>query len=257
MSPALLLLLTLAGLVGGLAVFLWFVALAVQGALYNQPADRLPVRSLVAGLVVGAFLAGWTYLNTRASHKDKFGTILEFSAGYNRPVTEFSAVRRERFKDADGNPRERVVPYKLRAAAAGSAVFVDADTGKPFSRATSDYVTVALVVPDGDGPPIRLSAQERDGVYVLSGGEAVFREDGGARTMTTQNLGLMVVPSAAGAVLAVAVNVLHFAAWFVAFFPVLRFTAGHAVGLTAVVGGVSLFVLVPLLFNLNTLGPAG
>ena len=46
-------------------------------------------------------------------------------------------------------------------------------------------------------------------------------------------------------------NLLLFVAWFVAFWPILRFTVGHALGLAAVMGLVTMLLVMPLLFKPN------
>src|SRR5687767_3279135 len=124
----------------------WGLALFVQGYLYNQPADRLPLRALVAGLGVALFLTGWTYLNTRATHEDKYGVLHRFVATSQVPVNEFEAVRRLGIKDEKGQPKEVTVPFKWEPAGAGGQ-FVEVETGKKFEINTSNYMTVAMLVP--------------------------------------------------------------------------------------------------------------
>lgn len=239
-----------------LTALFWGLGLFVQGALYSEPTDRLPVRAVVAGLLVALVLTGWTRLNTRASHPDKYGTLFEFNPTAVREVTAFDAIRRLRVKDETGKPKEVVVPFRFQTGTGtGAARFVDPATGQDFRRATSDYMTVAVLVPDGDAKT-RFAAAEADGTYALADGNAVFREENGRRTMTDENMSHMQVPSTSAYVVAVLVNVMHFVAWFVAFWPVMRFTVGHALGLTALFGGVSLLVLMPLLFQLNAVKAA-
>ena len=84
MKPEVVLILTLVLGTFALTALFWGLALFVQGYLYNQPADKLPLRALAAGLGVAIFLTGWTYLNTRATHKDKYGVLHEFVATYLR-----------------------------------------------------------------------------------------------------------------------------------------------------------------------------
>jgi len=238
-----------------LTTLFWGLGLFVQGALYSQPADRLPVRAVVAGLLMALVLTGWTLLNTRASHKDKYGTLFEFNPTAVQDVTAFDAVRRLRVKDAAGQFKEEVVPFRFQSGTGtGAARFVD-PAGQGFRRTTGDYMTVAVLVPAGDAK-VRFAAAEANGVYVLTDGNAVFREENGRRTVTDENMGHMQVPSTAALVVALLVNVLHFAAWFVAFWPVMRFTVGHALGLTALFGGVTMLVLMPLLFQLNAVKAA-
>ena len=52
------------------------------------------------------------------------------------------------------------------------------------------------------------------------------------------------------------VNISMFVAWFIAFWPILQYLTGHALGLSLVFGVLTMVVLMPLLFKLNKLKPA-
>lgn len=236
----------------GIAAFLYGVSLFAQRVLYEQVADRLPLRALVAGLVVGSVLAGWTALNRQAEFAGKYGTLFEFSASSTRELERFEAVRRTRFKDADGKPREEVVPFRR-----SGQLMVDPE-GREFRVGSSDYMTVALLVPakTGDGT-VRYVAAEENGAFVRSDRHVTYREENGRATVSDENIGLMNVPSFSGLLGAMALNLLHFLAWFLAFWPILRYTLGPAIGFTLVIGAASMFVLVPVLFQTFPKGGAG
>src|SRR5207253_1408194 len=103
---------TFAVLAAALAVFLFAGGLFVQRVLYSEPAKLLPVRALVGGLILAGFLTGWTYANTRAPHKDKYGTLFEFNSTAYTDLEAFDAVRWEP-PIKDGKPaRETVVAFK-------------------------------------------------------------------------------------------------------------------------------------------------
>ncbi|HET6574738.1 MAG TPA: hypothetical protein VFG68_14115 [Fimbriiglobus sp.] len=258
MKPEVVLVLTLVLGTVGLTAMFWGLALFVQGYLYNQPADKLPLRALAAGLGVAVFLTGWTYLNTRASHVNKYGALHEFSATTQKPVDEFEAVRRLAIKDEKGQPKEVTVPFKWEPGGPGGGRFVEAATGKEFQVNTANYMTVALLVPEAGGKA-RFNAKLKDGVYAREGDNIRFEEQGGVRyieTSTSNNLRHMEVPSTGGFAVAVAINVLHYVVWFLAFWLGLRFTVGHALGLAAAFGTASMLVLMPLLFERNELKPA-
>lgn len=255
MKPELVLVLTLVGGTVGLTALFWGLALFAQGYLYNQPADKLPLRALAAGLGVALFLTAWTYLNTRAAHKDKYGVLHEFVATTQVPVEEFEAVRRLGIKDEKGQPKEVTVPFKWRAGGAGGGKFVEPGTAREFQTNTSDYMTVALLVPDG-GSKARFEAELQDGAYTTrADDERRFSEQGGERFIDARNPRQMEVPSTGGFVAAVAINVLHFVVWFLAFWLGLRFTVGHSLGLAAAFGLASMLILMPLLFDLNKVKP--
>jgi hypothetical protein len=252
LSPELVLVLTLVIGTIALSAFFWGLALFVQGYLYNQPADRLPLRALAAGLGVALFLTAWTYLNTRASHKDRYGTLLEFSATSVRPVEEFEAVRRLRVKDEKGQPKEVTVPFKWESGGAGGGRFVEPGTAKEFRTNTSDYMTVAILVPEEGGGKARFEADLRDGTYTSrADDERRFSEQGGSRYIDARNPHQMEVPSTGGLVAAVAINALHYVVWFLALWVGLRFTVGHSILMAAAFGTAAMLVLMPLLFDLN------
>ena len=231
-----------------LTALCWGLALTLQGQLYNQPADQLPQRAAVAGLAVACMLTGWTYLNTRASHKDKYGTLFEFTPSTTKEVDEFDAVRRLLIKDEKGQPKEETHAFKWHAAG-GQGRFLEVGTGREFKLNTASYMTVAVEVPDGDGKA-RFTARLEGGGYAR-GDERRFDEEGGPRSIDGKDPRRMAVPSTGALVAAVAVNVGHFVVWFLAFWVVLRFNVGHALLLTGLFGTVSLFILMPLLFQMN------
>ena len=253
MKPEVILALTLALGTVGLTVLFWGLALFVQGYLYNQPADKLPLRALVAGLGVALFLTAWTYLNTRATPTNKYGVLHEFSATSQVAVDEFEAVRRLAVKDEKGQPKEVTVPFKWQSAGAGGK-FVEAGTSRDFQVNSSDYMTVALLVPDG-GSKARFDAEMQDGTYTKrADDERRFEEQGGSRYIDARNPRQMQVPSTSGLIAAVAINVLNYVVWFLAFWLGLRFTIGHSLGL-AVAFGVTTMLMMPLLFDLNKVKP--
>lgn len=245
----------LACLVGLTAVFLG-LSLTLQRLFYSQAADKLPLRAIVAALILAIFLTGWTFLNTRASHKDKYGTFLEFNSTAQAPLTDFQAVRRLRFKDKDsGQFKEESVPFVLSA---DGKQFVEKDGLKPFRRNTSDYVTTALLVTrDGKSSKfVAPIAEFTSADQKKTGDPVLFKEETGTATVSDQNLHVVEIFSYAGLVAVLGLNALHFALWLVAFWPVLRFRVGLGLLLTAIFGGVTMLVLMPLLFNSNAVKPA-
>lgn len=254
--------LTLVALVVALTALFWGVSVFLQGYLYSQPVDRLPLRAVAAGLLVAVVLTGWTYANTRATHRDRYGVLLGFdrmmSPTAEKPVPEFTAVRRlgrtdgrkvQWLTDEKGNPREVTTGYKWQGEE-NRGRFVD-PAGQEFRLSTAEAVTVALEVPE-DGKAARFEAELKDGQYAPgAGGERVFQEAGGSRFIDGTNPRKMQIPSPGAATVGILINAGHLLAWLVAFWLMLRFGFGHALGLTAVFGGVAMVVLMPLLFNTN------
>jgi hypothetical protein len=175
-----------------------------------------------------------------------------------KPVSEFTAVRRlgrtdgrkvQWLTDEKGNPREAATTYKWQGEE-NRGKFVD-PAGQEFKLTSAEAVTVALEVPE-DGKAARFETELKDGQYATgASGERVFKEVGGSRFIDGTAPRKMQIPSPGAATVGILINVGHLLAWLVAFWLVLRFAFGHALGLTAVFGGVSMLVLMPLLFNAN------
>jgi len=250
--------LTFATLVSALALVFWGTTRFLQSYLYSEPANKLPVRALVAGLVVGGFVLLWTYANTRADAENKYGTFFDFNPVGAKEVTAFEAVRRHPKRDEQGRPtaegEERTVAFK-RKEGTKPAQFADA-SGAKFELNTTSYLTVALILDDGDGRKTRFNAHldpARPNTYASVGGAAnhQFDEDGGSRHLDGAFPFTVYAPSRGAVIAALGLNALLFVAWFAAFWPVLRYGSGHAVGLAAACGLVTMLVLMPLLFKLN------
>ena len=239
---------TLAVLTVALAGIFWALSLFLQGYLYSMPASRLPLRALTGGLAAASFLTLWVFLNTRAESENKYGTFFEFNPTGAKEITQFEAVRY-----GVSTKEEKVVPFKLQTGSKPLA-FVDAE-GQKFKLADSGggYITVAMNI-ELDGKKSRYDAEMREDPRVgkvYSTDNKLFKEKGGSRFLEGESPHLVFAPSGAALVLAIALNVLMFVVWFVAFWPILHFLPGHAIGLAFVFGLVTMVVLMPLLFKLN------
>jgi hypothetical protein len=244
-----------------LALVFWGTTRFLQGYLYNEPAERLPVRALVAGVLVGGFLTLWTFVNTRASVENKYGTFFDFNPVGEREVTAFEAVRRYPKRDERGrftaDAREETVAF-ARKAGTTPPEFENEATGERFAVANTGagYLTVALLIDDGDGRKARFNANidpKNPNSYAAAAGTAnhQFDEERGGRYLDGATPTVVYAPSRWGVFAALALNGLLFVAWFAAFGPVLRYSSGHALGLAAACGAAALLVLMPLLFKLN------
>jgi len=249
---------TLAVLTVAIAAIFWGLSLFLQGYLYSMPASRLPLRALVGGLAVACFLTVWVFINTRAESENKYGTFFEFNPTGAKEITQFEAVRY-----GVSTKDEKVVPFKVQTGSK-AAKFVDAE-GKEFKLADSGggYITTALNVIEPDGKKTRFDAEMRADPdprvvgKVYSTDNKLFKEKGGSRYLEGETPNLVFAPSGAALFLAIALNVLMFVVWFVAYWPILQYLPGHAIGLAFVFGLVTMVVLMPLLFKLNKPKPAG
>lgn len=231
----------------GFALF-WGLTLFIQRYLYNEPADKLPLRAAVAGLALGCFFGFWVYVNTRADGENKYGVIHQFSPNdRSAPIAKFQAVRK--YPNAK---REETVAFERQPVGAGQH-YKSAD-GKDFALNTPDYLTIALLVDDA-GKPVRYEAVLQNDAYV--GEKYEFKEKDGGRVVewsrpfdAAEPLSI-VSPSGGTVFLALLLNVLHLVIWFAIFWPVLKFNVGHAILLAVVFCAMSTVLLMPLLFEAN------
>ena len=238
-------------------------SLVAQGYLYQQPADRLPIRALAAALLVALFITFWVWIDQ--NNPRRYDTFFEFAPYTTREFTEFEAVRwvspdgRQLKTDDAGNPVE--VGAKYRRTTGGKAgAFLEEGTDAPFqlngvNKTGESFMTAAIKLkPEPDGEPIRLNAQvkndKRTGLPTYLP-ERRFVEDKGSRYVQADQLGVLYVPSTRTVVVALLINFLLFVVWLAAFWPILRFTLGHALALTAVMGIVTMMLVMPLLFKPN------
>jgi hypothetical protein len=244
-TPGTTLLLTFAAVTAGLFVALWGLGAFIQGALYSGPASRLPLRALAGAVLLGGFITLWTSANTRAGTKDRYGVLHEFTSETHTEFTEFDAIRRDRAG------KERTVPFKRTGGR--TAPFVEAaDPSRPFTLTTADYVTTGLEVKEGDGKTRFDDELDAGGKYKHAANK-VFRDGKGRRIEFGQsNTPSPIVAKSTGAQIgALLLNAGVFVVWFVVFWPVMRFTLGHALGLAAVFGAVTMLLLMPMLFDTN------
>ena len=233
----------------------WGGSLVAQGYFYQNPADRLPLRAAVAALLVGLFIGFWVNLDKKVP--GKYDTFFAFSGESSREFSEFEAVRwqfdpatKGLKKDAQGNPTETAVKFK-RVPGGKTPTFVEEPGGKKFTINDNEMMTAALLVKDEGGPPAKFKAQLKNGNYLSDHNERRFVEENGGRYIMHARPGVMHVPSGGVVALALLLNFALFAVWFVAFWPVLRFSAGHAFGFAVIFGLIMMLLVLPLLFKPN------
>lgn len=241
--------------------------LVAQGYLYQAPADRMPVRAVAAAVLVALFITMWVWIDKR--NPRKYDTFFEFAPYQTKTFDEFESIRwvspdGSRLKvDASGNPVEVVVKFK-RGVGAKSNQFFEAGTDSPFqlnsvAKSNQSYMTAAIrLKPEPNAEAIRLNAQldKEKKTYVNSIDGRRFVEEKGSRYVQVDQPGTLFVPSTGTVVLALFINFLHFAVWFLAFWLVLQFTRGHAFGLAVGFGVATMLLVMPLLFAPNRKPPA-
>ncbi len=243
------LVLTLILLSVAVAAMMWAMALFVQPYLHGEPADRLPIRVLVAGLTVGCFVTFWVYVNTRADRPDKYGTFFEFNPTGTKTFDQFEAVERLATKGADGKYPEKTVAFKRTAGKQGEFVAAGNPSQK-FRLNTTSMMTVAIIV-DDNGQKARFDAELSDSGTTYKTPAKVFRESGSARFLEGENIGTYFAPSTGSVVAAVTLNLMLFVVWFLVFFPILRYSSGLSLGLAVGFGLATMLIALPLLFEMN------
>lgn len=246
--------------VGSFALF-WGGSLVAQGYLYQQPAERLPLRAVIAAVLMTGFLTFWISLDKRSP--GKYDTFFEFAPYTTTTFGEFEAVRWQATpgekgkvdlrKDEKGNPIEKKVKFKR--VPGGKGEFHEEGTGHAFVLNTSEMMTGAIELkPDGGGEPARYKAElkkdSRTGALTYTG-ERKFVEENGSRYVRSDQLGVLYVPSTGVVVLSLLINFTLFVVWFVVLCPVLRFGWGHALGFAAAFGLATMLIVMPLLFKPN------
>lgn len=267
MSPAIVLVLTLLGITAASSAMFWGLALFAQKALYNEPADKLPLRAAVAGLLLGCFLTGWIYVNTRADGENKYGVLHQFSPNdTSAPLTKFQAVR-GKLDSQQKQIGEETVTFERLTTPNGLRYMPTnpKPTGepKPFAVTAPGYFTTAIVVDDA-GKSVRYDAVMND-KQQYQGEKYQFVDKAGGRTIElTRGLDAIpaeaisvVSPSGGTVFLAILLNLLHLVVWFVVFWPVLKFNMGHAIGFSVVFFAAATVLLMPLLFEQNKVAKTG
>ncbi|MGL6096570.1 MAG: hypothetical protein ACRC7O_12335 [Fimbriiglobus sp.] len=245
------LLLTFALVTATTVSLVWAATAFVHPYLFGQPVERLGLRSLASGVLVGGVVAFWTYLNAGAVPQDKFGVIYEFNPTARTEVDAFDAVRTLATKGPDGKHREQTVAFR-RLPGTEPPEFVEVtDPAKRFLVNTADYMTSALLLPVGPaGEKVRFDAVLKDGR--LDPQNDGFREVGGRRYVERREMPTPVnIPSPWAVVGALLLNLGAFVVWFVVFAPVLRYGLGLALGLAVACGLFMMVVLMPLAFAQN------
>ena len=248
--------LTFVLLVSATALVLWGTTAFLQSYLYSEPADKLPVRAVVGGLIVGGFMTLWTYVNTRADTENKYGTLFEFNPVGAKEVTAFEAVRRFPKRNEQGKEtkeyREETAPI-VRKPGGRPNEFVEDKVGDKFelTNTSKGYLTVALVLDEGGKKAWFEVPLNPTDPNKYAGESREFTEQGGSRTIDGTSPSTVFSPSRLVVIAALSLNALVFVAWFAAFWPVLRYTSGAALGLATVGGLLAVLVLMPLLFDLN------
>ncbi len=237
--------------------------LVAQGYLYQEPAAQMPVRALAAAVLVGSFVTMWVWVDKL--YPRRYDTFFEFAPYERKEFSEFDAVRwtasgdGKLKTDESGKLAETELKF-VKGTGSKSEKFVEEGTDSPFqlnggTRTGDQFMTGAILVkPDPESEKIRLDAvlntDKRTGAKSYPD-QRRFVEVNGSRYVEADQLGMLYVPSTSTIVLALLINFGLYLVWFIAFWPILQFTRGHAFGMTVLFGLVTMLMLMPLLFRPN------
>lgn len=221
---------------------LWGGSMVLQGWLYQNPADRMPIRAAAGGLLMASFLTLWCYIDSR--EPGKYDTLFEFSALEVTDHDSFDAVMKKR------NGDELIIPYKKQAGTKGATSdFVDGK-GQRWRKNTSDSMAIAVLIHEKDkNEPTRFKANlDKNGNFQGEISQIRYTDDSG-RYMDADALG-RVYRNKTGVLFAnIFLNVIHFVLWWMVLWFGLRFSFWHACGIALTIWMFVMLAVQPVLFN--------
>lgn len=241
--------------------------LVAQGYLYQNPAERMPLRAALAAILVGGFITLWVWIDQRTP--GKYDTFFNFSPYSTAEFNEFEAIRWTGASgglklDSSGNPVENAVKFKRSVGGKGGQ-FVEDGTGNKFEMSGStssggQYMTGAIRVKGPNDPePVRYNAvlkEEPNTKRKTYTQDRRFVEDKGSRYVEAHQLGTLFIPSTGTIVISLLLNFLLLVVWLAACWPILRFSLTHALIFTAALTAVTMLAVLPVLFKQNRIPKA-
>lgn len=233
-----------------LTLFLWGGAMLLQGWLYQDPAERMPLRAAVSGTIMAGFLTFWCLLNAHSG--GKYDTLFEFTPMELVDHDAFDSV----MKKANGD--ETIVHYTKRSGGTGVTTdFVDGK-GQSWKKNTADSMAVAILIQDKDkSEPVRFNAnlehkKEADGVTrpVFPSQLTELRyTDAAGRYMSPDSLGRVYRKKSGLLYANLLLNTFHFLLWWMVLWYGLRFSLWHACGLAFAMWLFVMLAAQPVLFS--------
>ncbi len=234
--------------------------LVAQGYLYQDPADRFPIRAAVAGVLVAGYITFWVALDQK--RPGRYDTFFNFMPYTTTEFDEFDALRWSGAGGAlklneSGAPVETAVTFR-RPAGGKATQFAAAGTGEKFeARGTTSsggqYMTGALRVKlPTDPEPVRFNALVVENPAAKTKTftkDRKFVEANGTRYIEAVQPGTVFVPSTGAVLTALVINFGLLAVWALALWPVLKFTFTHALLFAGAAAVVCMLALMPVLFK--------
>lgn len=236
----------------GVTAVLWTGTLFLQAYLYNEPVRGISWRAPVAGLVLTLLFGLWIYIDGKSP--GTYDTLFRATTSNIEEYREMTAVKRYK------NGKEKEETYVLSSGAGTRREYRTKGGDDILKRSGTDYMVIAFLAKDpaDKSKDLRFDAvlkQQKQGDKLVEvfdidtrEGAAKFVEKGG-RVMFDNSLGLVTVSSRTRTLGALSLNVLHFALWMVAFWPLLRYGFWEAFGLTVCMWLLFTLFLLPLVFD--------
>jgi hypothetical protein len=237
------LLILLAGLTLVIAAVLWLGSIVAQGWLYNDLARHLPLRALVGGAVMAAFLTAWCAIYR--ADPGRFDTLVSFKTErLEGNYDEFQSIRKV------GKEEKKPVRFVRRGE---TNDFESVETRRLWNRSDADGMVVALLIQEkGKDQPTRFDVNlNPDGTFPQQE-DTKFEAERGRRYMDQSGLGKIYRKRSMAVIGNLFANFLHLTLWVAVLWPVMRFALGHAIAIGLVLWGVTMLIVQPGLFELVT-----
>ena len=215
-------------------------SILLQSWMYNVPANRILLRSLISGGGVALFLTLWCLIDSKAP--GRYDTLFEFTRYDYKEYAEVNSVYKK------GNV-EQSIPYKKRADARGKVEFIHVQAGvaKPWTKSDTDGIMMALLVKEENkDEPTRFEVKLENGKFPA---DIRYIEKGGSRYIETEHIGRIISARSSVFIISLFLNFAHFAAWFCALWLGMRFVLGHALGIGFGLWLFTMILVMPILFN--------
>jgi hypothetical protein len=200
-------------------VLLWAGAVGIQGYFYNEASPDLIWRAPAASFAVTFYIGIWCWIN-HGNPRGTYGSVFDFETPSND----------EKFSSLVWVKKDQTeVRYHW-----DGIHWVD-NSGHPFRRSTSDGVVEEIRAEPSNKESGKTAVFKvdltPDGKFKDPQNAHYIEEDGEHRVMTEDSLGRVSTPKRGLLFGNLLLNGLHFAAWFVCLWLLLRFQWSHALGL--------------------------
>jgi hypothetical protein len=201
-------------LVAGLTVLLWAATAGIHGYFYNEVTPDLLWRAPAAAFAITLYIAFWCWI-AHGKPPGAYGSLFDFDAPMNEDkFTYLVWVKQDQSEVRYHYDGKRWVDHDLR----------------PWHRSTSESIVEVIRAERKDGTSVIFKADlTPEGKFK---DPAVYIEDGGERrVMPEDSLGRVSTPRRGLEFANLALNALHFVAWLLCLWLLLRFQWSHALGL--------------------------